>query len=145
MLVAAACGGAQHVSAAGDGKGNVRHVTIQNGHMETVDPITFSHDSDVLKPGADVALDDVGATLRAMTQIKKIRIAGHCDDTGDPEYNRELSVRRAEAVKKYLIQHGGIEPSRLETQGHGRDAPVGDNTTEEGRAKNRRVELIIVE
>lgn len=72
-----------------------------------------------------------------------IRIAGHTDNIGSNIYNEELSARRAEAVVNYLIDKG-ISPERLEFKGYGSRQPVADNTTEEGRAKNRRTELEII-
>jgi outer membrane protein OmpA-like peptidoglycan-associated protein len=139
LLVSVACGGAQTQYA-----GSARRVIIKNGRLETVDAISFSHDSDALKTSCTTALDDVAAALRDMPQIKRVRIEGHADGSGDADYNMDLSTRRAVAVKKYLVDHGGIEAERLETRGHGHQEPVGDDATEGGRAANRRVELILV-
>jgi len=74
----------------------------------------------------------------------RIRIEGHTDNVGSPEQNRELSRKRAQAVKDYLV-HKGIAPSRLTVEGVGPDKPIAPNTIAEGRAANRRVEFIIVE
>jgi outer membrane protein OmpA-like peptidoglycan-associated protein len=142
MVLAVACGGAQQKPASY--AGSARRVTLKNGHMETVDPITFNVDSDVLKTQCTTTLDDVAAALREMPQIKRVRIEGHADGSGAADYNMDLSSRRAEAVKKYLMEHG-IEGKRLETRGHGHQEPVGDDATQGGRAANRRVELILVE
>lgn len=72
-----------------------------------------------------------------------IRIEGHTDSVGNPASNKKLSQRRAEAVRKYLIGKG-IDASRLTAVGHGQDRPIDDNSTEAGRAINRRVEFHIV-
>jgi OOP family OmpA-OmpF porin len=72
-----------------------------------------------------------------------IRIEGHADATGIREKNQELSNQRAEAVKRYLIQ-SGIEGSRLLTMGYGDTRPIADNSTDEGRRLNRRIEFVIL-
>jgi outer membrane protein OmpA-like peptidoglycan-associated protein len=71
------------------------------------------------------------------------RSAGHTDSTGSVEHNRDLSRRRAESVKRYLVQ-GGIVESRITTRGAGPDEPVDTNRTAVGRAKNRRIEFLIL-
>ena len=68
---------------------------------------------------------------------------GHTDWTGSDAYNQKLSVRRAEAVKAYLVSKG-IEANRIYTEGKGEKQPAADNRTREGRAKNRRVEIEVV-
>lgn len=68
---------------------------------------------------------------------------GHTDSVGPEEYNQRLSVRRAESVKAHLVGQG-IEANRIYTEGKGESQPVADNSTKEGRAKNRRVEIEVV-
>jgi outer membrane protein OmpA-like peptidoglycan-associated protein len=70
----------------------------------------------------------------------KIRINGHTDHAGDPSLNKSLSLQRAAAVRKFLIDQG-ISPDHLRTSGWGGSKPIAPNDTEEGRAKNRRVEI----
>jgi len=74
----------------------------------------------------------------------KIEIQGHTDNIGTREYNQKLSEKRAEVVMEYLIKNG-ISPERLRVRGFGETKPVAPNTTEEGRAKNRRTEILILE
>jgi outer membrane protein OmpA-like peptidoglycan-associated protein len=74
----------------------------------------------------------------------KVEIGGHTDWIASEEYNLELSFKRANAVRNYLIMHG-IDPDRLTVKGYGESQPIADNTTEEGRALNRRIELKILE
>ncbi len=76
------------------------------------------------------------------SRADRIIITGHTDNVGSPEYNMKLSLRRAEAVRDYLVSLG-IDPAKLEVKGEGESNPVADNTKEEGRAKNRRVEVDI--
>jgi outer membrane protein OmpA-like peptidoglycan-associated protein len=72
-----------------------------------------------------------------------VTIIGHTDNSGSDEYNNRLSERRAEAVKTFTINQG-IGASRINTRGKGESEPIADNSTEEGKAKNRRVEIVIV-
>jgi len=74
----------------------------------------------------------------------KIRLDGYTDSIGTDEYNIKLSERRATAVKDYLIKEAGVSSSKITAVGHGEADPVADNKTEEGRAKNRRVEISIL-
>ena len=72
----------------------------------------------------------------------RLKIVGHTDSDGNEAANRELSQRRAEAVKNALVSVYGIDGSRLQTEGKGEMEPVEDNATTEGKAKNRRVEFV---
>jgi outer membrane protein OmpA-like peptidoglycan-associated protein len=69
-------------------------------------------------------------------------LEGHTDNTGDPAANKQLSLDRASAIKDLLVQ-GGVESSRISTDGWGPEKPIASNETDEGRAKNRRTELIV--
>ena len=75
--------------------------------------------------------------------LEVVIAVGHTDATGPASYNQALSNRRAEAVKAYLVSKG-IESNRIYTEGKGLTQPVADNSTREGRAKNRRVEVEVV-
>ncbi len=72
----------------------------------------------------------------------QISIQGHTDSDGDDAYNKDLSERRAAAVKDYLVETFDIDPDRLQTAGFGESQPVADNSTPEGKQQNRRVELV---
>ncbi|MEO0183664.1 MAG: OmpA family protein, partial [candidate division WOR-3 bacterium] len=74
----------------------------------------------------------------------EVEIQGHTDDIGADAYNLKLSQKRAEAVRDYLINKHMIEPVRLIPVGYGERRPIADNSTEEGRRKNRRVEFLIL-
>jgi OOP family OmpA-OmpF porin len=73
-----------------------------------------------------------------------IEIAGHTDSTGGTEFNQELSLQRAQAVRAALVERG-VDPARLRAVGYGESRPIADNDTEEGRTRNRRVELAVGE
>ncbi len=102
--------------------------------------ILFDTGKDTIKPESEPVLAEIVALLKGNPSLK-LSIEGHTDNVGKPESNQALSQRRAESVKKYLVGKG-IDGPRLETKGWGDTKPVADNRTEEGRAKNRRVELV---
>ena len=105
-------------------------------------PIFFEFNSAQLRPEASQLLDKVGAAL-ASGELETFRfsIEGHTDSIGSPQYNANLSAERAAAVQNYLLAKG-VPRNRLGTIGHGAAAPVAPNDTEEGRQRNRRVEII---
>ena len=102
----------------------------------------FDFDKYVLKPEGRAKLDDLVSKIKDVN-LEVIIAVGHTDWIGTKEYNQKLSVRRAEAVKAYLVSKG-IEKNRIYTEGKGKTQPVADNRTAEGRAKNRRVEVEVV-
>ena len=102
--------------------------------------ITFDTAKAAIKPGSKAVLDQVGALLRTDAALI-LEIQGHTDNVGAPTANLTLSQQRADAVKAYLVDNYAIAAARLTTAGFGDTRPVADNGTDEGRAKNRRVEL----
>ena len=104
--------------------------------------VFFDFDKAVLKPEGKARLDDLVSKLGGTT-LEVIIAIGHTDAVGGDAYNQSLSVRRAEAVKAYLVSKG-IEPNRIYTEGKGKTQPIASNATDAGRAKNRRTEIEIV-
>lgn len=104
-----------------------------------IPPIDFELGSDKLKASSFELLDRVAAVLVNHTHIKLI-VSGHTDDTGSAEYNEDLSLRRAGAVKFYLARKG-VHPDSVRVYGYGERYPVVNEKTEEARALNRRVEF----
>ena len=102
----------------------------------------FDFDKSVLKPEGKAKLDDLASKVKGIN-LEVVIAVGHTDSVGTDAYNQRLSVRRAEAVKAYLVSKG-IERNRVYTEGKGEKQPVADNRTKEGRAKNRRVEIEVV-
>lgn len=105
--------------------------------------VNFERNSDRLQAGADTVLREAAETLKRNPSIK-VEVAGHTDSTGDADYNEGLSARRAATVRDFLIGQG-VSPARLTARGYGEAQPVADNTTDAGRAQNRRVVLRITE
>jgi OOP family OmpA-OmpF porin len=102
----------------------------------------FDFDKSAVKPTGKGALDDLLRKLQGMN-TEVIVTVGHTDSVGSNDYNQKLSLRRAEAVKAYLVSKG-VDTSRIYTEGKGETQPMADNATAEGRAKNRRVTVEVV-
>ena len=102
----------------------------------------FDFDKAIVKPEGKRALDELLSKLEGMNTDVMVTV-GHADAIGTDDYNQKLSLRRAEAVKAYLVSKG-IEQSRVYTEGKGESQPVADNSTSAGRAKNRRVTVEVV-
>ena len=105
--------------------------------------ITFENNSDEIRPSSTKTLDKAVEVLTNNPDIR-IKISGHTDAKGDRDHNLDLSRRRAESVKKYLVDHG-IAENRMTTEGLGPDKPVDTNDTKAGRANNRRIEFDIIQ
>jgi outer membrane protein OmpA-like peptidoglycan-associated protein len=103
--------------------------------------VTFDTNSAEVRPGLYSEIDRVAGVLTQYPQTM-IRVEGHTDSKGSSEYNMDLSLRRADAVKRLLTRRGVAE-SRIEEVGYGEIRPIATNETEAGRQKNRRVEIKI--
>lgn len=106
------------------------------------DGVTFDVGSYTIKPAFRNTLDTVSASLQQYPD-SLIDVYGHTDSTGSDSSNQLLSERRAEAVANYMSSRG-VNSARIRWQGFGETAPIADNTTMEGRARNRRVEIKII-
>jgi outer membrane protein OmpA-like peptidoglycan-associated protein len=106
--------------------------------------VRFETGKAVIQPESDPVLGEVAGVLDAHPKIAKIRIEGYTDNAGRAAANTALSQRRAEAVKVWLVEKGGIAAARLEAKGFGPAKPIADNGTTEGRARNRRVEFKVL-
>jgi outer membrane protein OmpA-like peptidoglycan-associated protein len=104
--------------------------------------VLFASNKSELLPSAQRKLNDVADTLTKQDPDSKMVVEGHADSQGAAEYNQELSQRRAESVRGYLVSHG-ISSDRVTAQGFGFTRPIADNASAEGRADNRRVEIVV--
>jgi len=104
--------------------------------------VFFDFDKSIIKPEGRSKLDDLANKIRDIN-LEVIIGIGHTDSVGSDAYNQRLSVRRAEAVKAYLVSKG-IEANRVYTEGKGEKQPIADNKTSDGRAKNRRTEIEVI-
>lgn len=107
-----------------------------------LEPIQFAVGSAEILPASEITLAAVAQTLNENPQIT-VAIEGHTDNDGDPASNLQLSQDRADSVKTFLVEQGGVDESRMTTEGFGETQPIADNGTEEGRAENRRIEFIV--
>lgn len=119
-------------------------VQIQGPQLVLSERVFFDFDKDTIKPISFPLLDEVVRVLRARPDLGNVRIEGHTDGIGSDVYNLDLSQRRARSVVNYLAEHG-IDPSRLSSIGYGKRCPLVSNDTPDNRARNRRVDFILVD
>ena len=117
-------------------------VPVKKGATLRINNIFFEFSKYELLPESFPELNRLAEFMKANTEYK-VEIAGHTDDVGAAGVNNALSQNRAKAVAAYLIQ-AGIDPKRIKTKGYGKSKPIAPNDTEENRAKNRRVEFILL-
>lgn len=117
---------------------------VTEKQIEILTPVFFDYNKDSIRPESFAVLDDVLYLLKSHPEILRVEVAGHTDADGSDRYNLDLSQRRVESVRRYLIEHG-VGGERLVAQGYGEARPIAPNTTEDGKARNRRVEFNITE
>jgi len=105
------------------------------------DNLNFNTGSTQLTPESVSTVDSLVAIMKAYPGTV-VRLEGYTDNTGDAAANKKLSLDRADTVKTIMVR-GGVADSRISTTGYGPDNPIAPNDTEEGRAKNRRTELVV--
>jgi outer membrane protein OmpA-like peptidoglycan-associated protein len=104
--------------------------------------VHFDFDKDIIREEYKDLLNVVALVLKShMHELRHVLLEGHTDSRGTEEYNQRLSQRRVESINRYLVERG-VDSTRLSGVGKGESSPVADNATDEGRAKNRRVEFI---
>jgi outer membrane protein OmpA-like peptidoglycan-associated protein len=113
------------------------------GTIVNLPDILFDTNESTLKPEAKIVIAKLAGILLILPDLN-LRIEGHTDSTGNPSYNQTLSEKRAASVRDFLAQED-ISMNRMIAVGYGLDRPVADNSTKDGRAKNRRVEIVIAE
>ncbi|KTG16939.1 MULTISPECIES: OmpA family protein [unclassified Guyparkeria] len=110
--------------------------------LQAPESITFQTDSAEIQPQFRRTLNDIAASIQQYPNTV-VRVEGHTDSTGSASYNQDLSVNRAQSVASYLAQ-SGVSPSRVQAIGYGESRPIATNSTPQGRAQNRRVEILIL-
>lgn len=124
----------------GGGLSRLEKALLENGRVDVYD-IFFSFNSDEIREESEPTLREINDILRRHPDWK-LSIDGHTDNIASDTFNLNLSERRAAAVKNALVTSFGIKADRLSTAGHGKSSPIDTNDTPEGRARNRRVELV---
>ncbi|HWB75334.1 MAG TPA: OmpA family protein [Nannocystaceae bacterium] len=125
-----------------DGDGCPDEVPKEFGDLEVLEGVFFDVNKDSIKPESKTKLDEAVAALKKHSSVR-VEVSGHTDSTGNRDHNMNLSQRRADAVKKYLVDNG-IDTTRIETRGAGPDEPLDTNATKKGRSQNRRIEFRIL-
>jgi len=120
-------------------------VTEEDGELKinVPDDVLFDFDQSDLKSDAKNTLEDVIAILEDLDDGTGIEVNGHTDNQGEADYNLDLSEERATEVEKYISENGNVDHLSIELHGYGETKPIASNEEEEGREKNRRVEIII--
>ena len=119
-----------------------KNIVVKADKIELKQKIFFAFNKDKILSKSFEMLKEVAMALKDNPKLM-VRIEGHTDDKGSDRYNKKLSQRRANSVRKFLIQEG-IAPERMIAVGYGEEKPIADNDTEEGRELNRRVEFFII-
>lgn len=127
-------GSSVSVEASPDGDGFV---------IDIPDNILFDHNKSYLKSESIELLNDISSLLAELPEDTSVSINGHTDNTGTRERNDELSMERAQNVHDYLASKGSLDKLNVTVHGYSQDKPIASNSTDEGRQKNRRVEIII--
>jgi outer membrane protein OmpA-like peptidoglycan-associated protein len=116
-------------------------IKTQDGTIVTLEDVLFEFDEAILRPQGWEMVSAIGRYMQRYPEIKA-HIAGHTDNIGDAAYNLELSRRRAEAVRN-ILRARGVAAARISVRNYGAERPVADNSSADGRRKNRRVELTL--
>jgi OmpA-OmpF porin, OOP family len=119
-------------------------VQVQGKEITIKQQIQFALDSAVILPESSGLLTEIADVILKNPRIKRIEVQGHTDNTGPADHNRQLSDDRANSVKNWLVQHG-VSADRLMAKGYGDTRPIAPNVTEAMKARNRRVQFIILD
>ncbi|MCC3155733.1 OmpA family protein [Hymenobacter sp. 15J16-1T3B] len=124
-----------------------KDVTVRGNEQYSVysvdEAVFFDTDKSELKPTAKTTLEQITGSIGKRFADKQVRIMGFADARGSKDYNEELSAKRAEAVKNWLVQNGKIDAGRVSVEPMGEEAPAASNATAAGRQQNRRVEIVV--
>jgi len=122
-----------------------RHVVvIEEQQVVVLEQIQFAFDSDEILAASFSLMESIARALNENPQLRRIEIQGHTDDLGTDAHNDDLSNRRASSVMRWLVEHG-VAQDRLVSRGYGERVPLAPNVDDASRARNRRVQFIIME
>lgn len=121
-----------------------RLVVVEEEQVVVLEQIQFAFDSDEILAASFPLMESIARALNANPQLRRIEIQGHTDDLGTDAHNDDLSNRRASSVMRWLVEHG-VAQDRLVSHGYGERVPLVPNTDDASRARNRRVQFIIME
>ena len=119
-------------------------VQVGKGEITIKQQVQFALDSAVILPESFGLLTEIADTLIRHSDLRHVEVQGHTDNSGTPEHNKVLSEQRADAVRAWLVQHG-VPSDKLVARGYGQEKPLAPNVTAGNRARNRRVQLIILD
>jgi OmpA-OmpF porin, OOP family len=119
-------------------------VVVTDKKFELKEVVYFDTGKATIQPRSHSLLEEAATAINQHAEVKKIVVEGHTDSRGDASFNKTLSQRRAEAVRKFLLEKG-VDRGRVDAKGFGPQRPIADNKTPDGREKNRRVELTIAQ
>jgi outer membrane protein OmpA-like peptidoglycan-associated protein len=128
-------------------KGCPKYVRVTEAEIEMSSPIQFrvlKNDMAPLDPSAEPILTEVRDAIAQHPELVKLEVQAHTDDSGDKKFNETISTARAEAVRKWLVDHG-VPADKLTAKGYGPSKPIADNKTAAGRAKNKRIQIVVLE
>jgi outer membrane protein OmpA-like peptidoglycan-associated protein len=119
-------------------------VRVVENEIVILEQVQFDTGKATIKKVSSELLDEVASVLTQHPEMLKVEVQGHTDNRGAAALNKKLSQARADAVRKALVERG-VEAERLSTKGYGPDRPLDENSTEQGRQRNRRVQFLIIE
>ena len=122
-----------------------KRVVVEENRIVINEKIQFDFNKATIRPESDSLMQEIIKVIKDHPHIKKIAIEGHTSSEGSDKYNLKLSDKRAKAVMEYRVTKGALEKGMFTAKGFGEGKPIADESTEEGKEKNRRVEFNIVE
>jgi outer membrane protein OmpA-like peptidoglycan-associated protein len=122
-----------------------KRVVVEDNRIVINEKIQFDFNKATIKPESDALMQDLIKVIKDHPHIKKLAVEGHTSSEGSDKYNLKLSDKRAKAVVEYLVKKGELPKAMFTAKGFGETKPIGDESTEEGKEKNRRVEFNITE
>lgn len=122
-----------------------KRVVVEENRIAINEKIEFDFNKATIRPESDSLMQEIISVIKENPHIKKIAIEGHTSSEGSDSYNLKLSDKRAKAVMDYLVKKGELPKEMFSAKGFGEKKPIADESTEDGKEKNRRVEFNIVE